>query len=365
LTFDEKINGLSAADITLSGVAGVTKGTLTGGPRYVLPISGFTEGGTLTVTVAKSGFTINGSPKTVPIYALNWNSSVDVYVVGVSNSKATLWKNGVKTFLSNSQSYAKSVYVSGSDVYVAGYVGSGISDYKATLWKNGTAQTLYSSASQATSVFVSGSDVYVAGITGTAPRRAVYWKNGSQTTLTLPTLSSGTTYSTEANSIYVSGSDVYVAGTSINNTTSRYATYWKNGTPQPFSSSGSEANSIFVSGSTFYMALTVSTKATIYSSSTNSSTQLSSQQSWADSVFVSGSNVYVSGKVQGSGATLWKNGNSQTLNTAGSNGYSVFVYGSDVYVAGSSDGATLWVNGTEKILDEAGIAYSVFVKARQ
>ena len=107
LTFDEKINGLMAADITLSGVAGVNKGTLSGGPDYTLPISGFTAGGTLTVTVAKSGFTISGSPKTVPIYALNWNSAVDVYVVGNSKdgvtNKATIWKNGEKTLLSNSQ----------------------------------------------------------------------------------------------------------------------------------------------------------------------------------------------------------------------------------------------------------------------
>jgi hypothetical protein len=69
LTFSQAITGLSAADITLSGVSGVTKGTLSGsGPAYTLGISGFTSGGTLNVAVAKSGYTVSGSPKTVTIY---------------------------------------------------------------------------------------------------------------------------------------------------------------------------------------------------------------------------------------------------------------------------------------------------------
>jgi hypothetical protein len=65
------ITGLTAADITLSGVSGVIKGTLTGGetgPSYTLGISGFTSGGTLNVTVEKSDYVITGSPKTVAIY---------------------------------------------------------------------------------------------------------------------------------------------------------------------------------------------------------------------------------------------------------------------------------------------------------
>jgi hypothetical protein len=67
LSFSDPIPGLSATDITLSGINGVNKGTLTGDNPYTLPISGFTTGGNLTVAVAKSGFTISGSPKTVAI----------------------------------------------------------------------------------------------------------------------------------------------------------------------------------------------------------------------------------------------------------------------------------------------------------
>ena len=69
LTFSQAIAGLSASDITLSGVSGVVKGTLSGsGTSYTLGISGFTSGGTLTVGVSKSGFTISNSSRTVTIF---------------------------------------------------------------------------------------------------------------------------------------------------------------------------------------------------------------------------------------------------------------------------------------------------------
>ena len=71
LTFSQAITNLSANDITISGISGVTKGDLRyngSGLDYSLDIYGFTAGGTLTVTVAKPGFSINGTPKTVDIY---------------------------------------------------------------------------------------------------------------------------------------------------------------------------------------------------------------------------------------------------------------------------------------------------------
>jgi formylglycine-generating enzyme required for sulfatase activity len=52
----------------LSGVSGVTKGSITGSNPYTLPISGFTVGGSLNVSVAKTGFTISDTPKMVTIY---------------------------------------------------------------------------------------------------------------------------------------------------------------------------------------------------------------------------------------------------------------------------------------------------------
>jgi hypothetical protein len=68
LSFSGPISGLGSNDITLSGVSGITKGTLTGSNPYTLPISGFSAGGTLTVSLAKTGFNISGTPKTIAIY---------------------------------------------------------------------------------------------------------------------------------------------------------------------------------------------------------------------------------------------------------------------------------------------------------
>jgi len=69
LVFSQAITGLSAADITLTGVSNINKGTLgSSGSTYTLPISGFTAGGNLNVAVSKTGYNISGSPKPVTIY---------------------------------------------------------------------------------------------------------------------------------------------------------------------------------------------------------------------------------------------------------------------------------------------------------
>jgi hypothetical protein len=78
LTFDKKIEGLSVADVSLSGIDGVIKGNfryeyIPDYHYYYLEVSGFTSGGTLKVSVAKSGYLIRESTdyqseKAVPIY---------------------------------------------------------------------------------------------------------------------------------------------------------------------------------------------------------------------------------------------------------------------------------------------------------
>ena len=70
ITFNNSIYGLTADDILLEGVSNVSKGTLSGsGPTYTLPISGFTRGGTLSVTVSKTGWNITNSTRTVTVYS--------------------------------------------------------------------------------------------------------------------------------------------------------------------------------------------------------------------------------------------------------------------------------------------------------
>jgi len=87
LNFNKAIDGLTADDITLSGVNGVSKGTLSGSNPYTLPISGFAYEGTLSVEVTKSGYTINGSPKTVGIrYGTEGNTPVTLNSVTADGS---------------------------------------------------------------------------------------------------------------------------------------------------------------------------------------------------------------------------------------------------------------------------------------
>lgn len=117
-------------------------------------------------------------------------AEVNVYVCGWDwNSTATTkyWKNGSPVELVDGTkiSDAVSIFVSGSDVYVAGYVDT-TGDPLATYWKNGKPVILAKDAN-ASSIVVEGSDVYVAGVEsyGTS-ETAVYWKNG------MPVLLDGT-----------------------------------------------------------------------------------------------------------------------------------------------------------------------------
>ncbi|HET9745506.1 MAG TPA: PKD domain-containing protein [Chitinophagaceae bacterium] len=184
-------------------------------------------------------------------------SGTDVYVAGwevnaSGMSVAKLWKNGVGQALSDGQNnvMANSVYVANSDVYVVGFDGGPWTYYgRPILWKNGMAQNLVGGESSAYSVFVSGSDVYVAG-SWYAGEFAKLWKNGEE-----QNFSSGDQFA-EAYSVFVSGSDVYVAGT-------RYpcavggcsdAILWKNGQSQILQLADAGAHSVFVSSNNVYVA---------------------------------------------------------------------------------------------------------------
>jgi hypothetical protein len=71
LTFDKDIDGLAAADITLTvGNTGAVKNVLTktAAGKYELSLKNITAGGMVSVSAAKSGYIITGGPKQVTIY---------------------------------------------------------------------------------------------------------------------------------------------------------------------------------------------------------------------------------------------------------------------------------------------------------
>jgi hypothetical protein len=338
--------------------------------------------GSATITAGAANQTTGNC--TVTVTEIETSAST-VYVAGnITNSEglhvATVWINGEVLYtLSDSTdltkiSTANSIFVSGSDIYVAGdvasadYMGDGlffVSSTVAAVWKNGVEQTLSDGveyASMAQSVYVSGNDVYVAGLEGkmnTRIRVARVWKNN-----VVQTLSDSAT-SSVANSVFVSGDDVYVAGSSI---------LWKNGVKH-YTTGSSGTSSVFVSGNDIYT--------TGYENSLTAGVWKNNEilylfydskhpyyRTCANSVYVSGNDVYVAGyEIRDSGyvAMLWKNGTAQNLDgqTSSAVANSVFVLGNDVYVAGrvNSMGA-VWKNGNIRILQGTGNseAYSVFVK---
>ena len=123
------------------------------------------------------------------------------------------------------------------------------------IWKDGAADNPvlsgdYQALTYARSVFVNGSDVYIAG-GNLQTNVATLWKNGASTNLSVyPNQSI-------AYSVYASGSDVYVAGMATNANGKRVATLWKNNVATnignsdedkstPGQNGGGQANSVFV-----------------------------------------------------------------------------------------------------------------------
>lgn len=181
------------------------------------------------------------------------SSAGDVYVAGstvVSESpgfsSAVYWKNGTQVVLNYgaANAVAKSIIVTGNDVYVAGYIQDLVNHTTvATYWKNGIAYSLPdpSNFSFSTSIFVTGTgDVYLAGfVNGNPTTIAAYWKNG----VSFPLSANGVV--TDVSSIVVSPSgDIYVSGT-----VGQHAVYWKNNELQMLNdngANGSVATSIFL-----------------------------------------------------------------------------------------------------------------------
>ena len=186
------------------------------------------------------------------------NTGPDIYVSGWDGYSAVYWKNGNEVFLDHGVE-ATSIAVSGSNVYTAGFIQGGFIDsviggyYNiASYWKNDSLVVLTDGTGNAlaNSIFVSGNDVYVAGYETRNQNIPEYWKNGNRVILS----NDG---GEDATSIFVTSGNattgnVYVAGD--------FANYWINGTQglldgiSPVDTVWSSALSIFVSGSDVYAA---------------------------------------------------------------------------------------------------------------
>jgi hypothetical protein len=324
-----------------------------------------------------------------------------VYIAGNIGTNAVLWKNGVPDTLSSTISTANQVFVSGTDVYVAGIsqgilnsltVAPDIASGQYVYWKNGTQNNIDTpqAIGHPGSVAIAGTDVYYAN--------GYAWKNGAM--ISLPGIAAQPTNNGTGNNgqgtvitNFAAGTDIYFAGIdSLNN-----GVYWKNGNynlAAPYGGRGTTlplVSTMYVSGNDVYVG-GMAVKAVYWLNGTANFLPPRSDGSFVSnftSIFVSGTDVYTTGFLfptqTPSGAFLgpayWKNGVENDLQVITPPGpftfyttTSVFVLGPDVYVAGFSsyypppyttmtDTAVYWKNGVETSLHKTGQALSIYVQA--
>jgi hypothetical protein len=175
----------------------------------------------------------------------------DMYVVGSDSSRATIWKNGVPTFLPHGYA-ASAIAINGTDVYVAGYTQFANKD-TAAYWKNGII-TRFPEGSIANAIATNGIDLYMGGTASNGV--GMYWKNGIGTQLP-----NGVPFYSTINGIAANSTDVFMIGTTPFNGNGLAATFWKDNAPTVLSAAGSpdatplnnSAKSICLYGSDVYL----------------------------------------------------------------------------------------------------------------
>jgi hypothetical protein len=315
------------------------------------------------VTVTTSDGTATG-----PVFTYT-AAATDVYVVGTGINGRCYWKNGTRTDLPGDCAAVRGIFVSGTDVYVAGVDNSNAPKY----WKNGVGVSLPITAGNnggvASSVFVSGTDVYVSGWDNNNGAYDVpkCWKNGVALPMTFNVIG-------YAHSVFVDGSDVYVAGAQSPATGNSYATLWKNGSPTSLTdgSTVAEAFDVVISGGASYVCAAKQGTPQVYWKN-GTSLPLSTPGAYSCSqygIYISpAGDVYVAGNYQGL-AKYWKNGTmvDLTTTTVGVNvsesAMGITGSGTDIYIAGNAwgQGMGYWKNETFTSLSGASQVNGIFVK---
>jgi hypothetical protein len=303
--------------------------------------------------------------------------NVNIYATGYQDSLSTVtlkyWENGIPVTLpcqANPNDHGittSGIVVSGIDVYVCGNDFNDLTGFSvATYWKNGSRVAIGNTTGNtyANSIVISGSDVYVAGYEARFNRNtnlwyiyAIYWKNGN------PIILGDTLSQSYANSIVVSGNDIYIGGTRSYDSVS-VATYWKNGTLTDLTDTSiyGGVTTILLSGSSIYQAWVESNNSgaqVIYGTNGMSIPLQGAPGTYGvNSIVASGNDIYASGnfiyQYGSTQATYWKNGNQIKLTNSGpgySKANSIAISGDDVYVGGrdNSYGGVIWKNGIEEV----------------
>ncbi|SDD10000.1 IPT/TIG domain-containing protein [Niabella drilacis] len=290
----------------------------------------------------------------------------DVYVMGNDLNRfdiwnAKYWKNGQQIMLSDEKkgSWAKSIAVLNSDVYVGGaytpqapLLPPGFTRDIAQYWKNGIAYALITDTTSYINnvsnqgqvgfhgMFAENNNLHILYMevfqNGQYSYHVNYWKNGIVKVL----------QGSGCDGIYVSGNDIYRLDRDG---------YWKNEIYYPVGDGAEALSAMCVSGNDIYISA-VKTIASFhqivryYKNGVLERTLTDGTSSAnARCIYVSGNDVYVGGW-DGDPAVYWKNGIKYILNTWGSVNDIKMIDG-NLYMCGSEGGsAKYWKNGVGKTL---------------
>ena len=347
-----------------------------------------------------SGIATNGSTNLGILNACGGNNDI-IYIAGYENGTGILWRNGISNNLNANSQYGgtqgNSVFISGSDIYVAGKskLNNSFGEYTAKIWKNGIPTNLTNPNpnggvfGNALSTFVTGNDVYVVG---SESYNAKIWKNGIGTNLTTVAYQYA-----KASAVFVEGTDVYVVGYIGFLTQLGVPKFWKNGIEITLNgaTNNAYATCVYVKGTDVYIGGFERNSqgvevAIVWKNGLLTRITDGIKNGAVNSIFVNNTDVYLAGyeqtAPQGSQnrAKYWKNGIGTFLlsdvdNSAGSSSSyakSIFVKGNNVFVVGDAikyslednnyiSKARMWKNGVATYLsDGLGVAFtsSIFVK---
>jgi hypothetical protein len=182
---------VSGADVYVAGI-GITGNANYGSQNYIAKY--WKNGNAINLTDGTNGaqaWSIAVSGNDAYVAGMEWNGRSYQDAGGNPNKKsvAKYWKNSQPVILSDgtNDAWTTSIAVSGNDVYVAGMEWNGKSYQDANgyllkksiakYWKNGNPVNLTDGTENAVarSIAVSGTDVYVVGMEN---GYATYWKNG-------------------------------------------------------------------------------------------------------------------------------------------------------------------------------------------
>lgn len=282
-------------------------------------------------------------------------SSLDVYISGYesngTNRNALYWKNGVPVRLTfgTNDSVANGIFVTESDVYVAGVEDSNAGKWVAKYWLSGVPYALSDGTYDAVAyrILVEDGNIHVTGKEYDALDNSEgrYWRNGQVHCLT---------NGDQAVGIACSGTNVLLCGSVFG-----WAVYWINDVLYPVTGVMSSSYSLVLSDTNIYVAGNIDTnacrQAVYWENWVPRFLTDGSKDANALAIAVSGEDIHVVG-YESNGindvAMYWKNGVANPLSDGSSNAdaRAIVVSGKDIYIIGniyngSNNVAMLWKNG--------------------